>query len=183
MEERIAAGDVSGRILIWNSFKDKVPKLQKATPAATVALPAPNAAVANTVRTAGTKADANSESDSDSSSSEDAQQAPKPGQPQQQSKALQASETAAPRDAAAQTAVTPSASVQPSGSSMQARFSRLQRSTASVAVTTVHWHAHPVGSLCFSSDGTLLLSGGEEAVLVSSSNADPSVPALSVKAL
>ncbi|KAL0052292.1 hypothetical protein WJX82_011440 [Trebouxia sp. C0006] len=35
-----------------------------------------------------------------------------------------------------------------------------------VAVTTVHWHAHPVGCLCFSADGTLLLSGGEEAVLV-----------------
>ncbi|KAL0020828.1 hypothetical protein WJX79_004301 [Trebouxia sp. C0005] len=35
-----------------------------------------------------------------------------------------------------------------------------------VPVTTVHWHAHPVGCLCFSADGTLLLSGGEEAVLV-----------------
>ncbi|GIL68600.1 hypothetical protein Vafri_21848 [Volvox africanus] len=33
-------------------------------------------------------------------------------------------------------------------------------------VTTVHWHAHPVGALAFSEDGTYLLSGGEEGVLV-----------------
>ena len=33
--------------------------------------------------------------------------------------------------------------------------------------TTWHWHAHPVRCLCFSTDGTYLLSGGEEAVLVS----------------
>lgn len=163
-EERIAAGDVSGRILIWNGFQDKVPKLQKATPAAT--------AVAKTVPSAGAKADADSDSDFDSSNSENAQQAYKPGQSQQQSKVQQAGQTAEAKGEAeaAQTAVTPSASVQQSGSSMKAKFSRLQRSTASVALTTVHWHAHPVGTLCFSSDGTLLLSGGEEAVLVSSSN-------------
>lgn len=159
-EERIAAGDVSGRILIWNGFQDKVPKLQKATPAAT--------AVAKTVPSAGAKADADSDSDFDSSNSENAQQAYKPGQSQQQSKVQQAGQTAEAKGEAeaAQTAVTPSASVQQSGSSMKAKFSRLQRSTASVALTTVHWHAHPVGTLCFSSDGTLLLSGGEEAVLV-----------------
>ncbi|GLI71536.1 hypothetical protein VaNZ11_016768 [Volvox africanus] len=33
-------------------------------------------------------------------------------------------------------------------------------------LTTVHWHAHPVGALVFSEDGTYLLSGGEEGVLV-----------------
>lgn len=30
----------------------------------------------------------------------------------------------------------------------------------------LHWHAHAVGDLSFSTDGTYLLSGGEEAVLV-----------------
>ena len=29
-----------------------------------------------------------------------------------------------------------------------------------------HWHAHPVGALCFSHDGAYLLSGGRENVLV-----------------
>lgn len=29
------------------------------------------------------------------------------------------------------------------------------------AVTTVHWHAGPVGALAFSPDGTTLLSGGK----------------------
>lgn len=33
--------------------------------------------------------------------------------------------------------------------------------------TTVHWHASAVGALCFSLDGTYLLSGGQEGVLVS----------------
>jgi hypothetical protein len=46
-----------------------------------------------------------------------------------------------------------------------------QRSGSSGAamppVTTVHWHAHPVGALCFSSDSVYLLSGGQEGVLVS----------------
>ena len=32
--------------------------------------------------------------------------------------------------------------------------------------TTFHWHAHPVSSIAFSSNGAYLLSGGEEAVLV-----------------
>ncbi|EFJ41335.1 hypothetical protein VOLCADRAFT_107736 [Volvox carteri f. nagariensis] len=33
-------------------------------------------------------------------------------------------------------------------------------------LTTLHWHAHPVGALAFSPDGTYLLSGGQEGVLV-----------------
>ncbi|GFR41531.1 hypothetical protein Agub_g2190 [Astrephomene gubernaculifera] len=33
-------------------------------------------------------------------------------------------------------------------------------------LTTLHWHAHPMGCLAFSSDGTHLLSGGAEGVLV-----------------
>ncbi|KAF9086715.1 hypothetical protein BGX23_008634 [Mortierella sp. AD031] len=32
--------------------------------------------------------------------------------------------------------------------------------------TTLHWHAHKVAALTFTSDGTYLLSGGEESVLV-----------------
>lgn len=32
--------------------------------------------------------------------------------------------------------------------------------------TQMHWHAHAVGALSFSCEGTYLLSGGEEAVLV-----------------
>lgn len=32
--------------------------------------------------------------------------------------------------------------------------------------STMHWHAHAVGALCFSADGRFLLSGGQEAVLV-----------------
>ncbi|KAF9953677.1 hypothetical protein BGZ65_004522, partial [Modicella reniformis] len=32
--------------------------------------------------------------------------------------------------------------------------------------TTMHWHAHKVAAMCFTSDGNYLLSGGEEAVLV-----------------
>ncbi|KAI8464049.1 MAG: WD40-repeat-containing domain protein, partial [Monoraphidium minutum] len=34
------------------------------------------------------------------------------------------------------------------------------------ACATVHWHAHPVGALAFSPDGSQLLSGGAEGVLV-----------------
>ena len=37
----------------------------------------------------------------------------------------------------------------------------------SVPTTTkLHWHAHSVGDLTFSTDGTYLISGGEEGVLV-----------------
>jgi NET1-associated nuclear protein 1 (U3 small nucleolar RNA-associated protein 17) len=32
--------------------------------------------------------------------------------------------------------------------------------------TVLHWHAHAVADLCFTTDGTFLLSGGEECVLV-----------------
>ena len=32
--------------------------------------------------------------------------------------------------------------------------------------TTVHWHAHPVGCLAFTTDSSHLLSGGMEATLV-----------------
>ena len=32
--------------------------------------------------------------------------------------------------------------------------------------TQMHWHAHAVGALTFTSEGTYILSGGEEAVLV-----------------
>ncbi len=35
------------------------------------------------------------------------------------------------------------------------------------AVSTVHWHAHPVGCVAFSADSTFMLSGGQEGVLVS----------------
>ena len=42
----------------------------------------------------------------------------------------------------------------------------LLSAAAPEAVTTVlHWHAHAVNTLCFNSDGTYLLSGGQEAVL------------------
>lgn len=36
----------------------------------------------------------------------------------------------------------------------------------SLVCSTVHWHAHAVGALCFSADGEHLASGGLEAVLV-----------------
>ena len=42
----------------------------------------------------------------------------------------------------------------------------LDARTAGMTVATIHWHAHPVGALAFSSDGLYLLSGGREAVLV-----------------
>lgn len=35
-----------------------------------------------------------------------------------------------------------------------------------VTTTKLHWHAHAVSDVCFSSDGTYLLTGGEEGVLV-----------------
>ena len=69
-----------------------------------------------------------------------------------------------------QAAAAPSrTAVDPRESSL-ARFGRMQNSLEQVPLTTVHWHAHPVGSVCFSADGTLLLSGGEEAVLVGCHN-------------
>eukprot|EP00878_Enallax_costatus_P013093 GHUV01013681.1.p1 GENE.GHUV01013681.1~~GHUV01013681.1.p1 ORF type:complete len:298 (+),score=25.60 GHUV01013681.1:581-1474(+) len=38
------------------------------------------------------------------------------------------------------------------------------------ACTTVHWHAHAVGAVCFSAEGSFLMSGGQEGVLVSCYN-------------
>lgn len=154
-EERVAAGDNTGRILIWTGFKDKVPALHRATPAAT--------AVPITSSTAAAKKAAhNLDLDSDSDGSEDAQQDSAGGQRQQPIAQPSSSKTNTSGEAA-----TVTGSVAPSGKSTHDHFSRLQRSRASVPVTTLHWHAHPVGALCFSADGTLLLSGGEEAVLVS----------------
>ena len=118
----------------------------------------PSAAVANTALQ--TRSPANSDSDSESGCSEDARPGSASGQQQQAQSQLGSSE-------AAGEAGTVSASVGSSGKSVQDQFAKLQRCRASVPVTTVHWHAHPVGALCFSADGTLLLSGGEEAVLVS----------------
>jgi NET1-associated nuclear protein 1 (U3 small nucleolar RNA-associated protein 17) len=40
------------------------------------------------------------------------------------------------------------------------------RRTKRPVTTVLHWHAHAVADLCFTSDGTYLLSGGEECVLV-----------------
>lgn len=44
-------------------------------------------------------------------------------------------------------------------------------------LTTIHWHAHAVGALCFSADGVLLLSGGAEGTLVLWALESPSRPA------
>ena len=41
----------------------------------------------------------------------------------------------------------------------------LSAKTPEPVTTVLHWHAHAVKTLCFNSDGTYLLSGGEEAVL------------------
>ena len=155
-EERVAAGDNTGRILIWSGFKEKVPTLHKASPAA-AAVPVTSPAAANNA--AHDKPPANSDSDSDSDGSEDVQQDSNSGQHQQP--------MAQPGSSKTQSAAGAGSVVASSGKSMQDNFSKLQRCRASVPVTTVHWHAHPVGTLCFSADGTLLLSGGEEAVLVS----------------
>ena len=35
-----------------------------------------------------------------------------------------------------------------------------------LVLSTLHWHAHGVADLVFNSDGSYLVSGGEEAVLV-----------------
>lgn len=49
----------------------------------------------------------------------------------------------------------------------QGRRPRRDIRDADLAKETLHWHAGPVNSLAFSPDGTYLLSGGREAVLVS----------------
>lgn len=43
----------------------------------------------------------------------------------------------------------------------------------SINCTTVHWHSGPVRCLAFNLDSTYLLSGGDEAVLVSAGGAFP----------
>ena len=43
---------------------------------------------------------------------------------------------------------------------------RHQADPSQLRPTTMHWHASPVGCLTFSPDGTYLLSGGREGVLV-----------------
>lgn len=149
-ENRVAAGDNTGRIIIWSDFKDQVPKVQKATPAAT-AVPSTSPAVPNAA------AHHKPSVDSDNDSSDDAQQHPASAHQQQQSNLPGNSPAATSRD---------TGSIGAAGRLSHDRIAGLQRSRAVVPVTTVHWHAHPVRTLCFSGDGTLLLSGGEEAVLV-----------------
>lgn len=152
-ENRVAAGDSTGRILIWSDFKDQVPNAQKAPPAVR-AVPAtshvPNAAAQH-------KCSANSDMGSNNDSCGSAQQHAGGGQ-QQQSMSYSGSRVA---DTAGNAGIDGAI-----GRCHGECLARLQRSRAAVPVTTLHWHAHPVGTLCFSSNGTLILSGGEEAVLV-----------------
>ena len=189
-EECIAAGDVSGRILIWNAFAHKVPKLHKApqqqassaTAATnTTAAPATGQRTADqdkpeaaACRSAQDKADG-SESDDDDDT--DNTQQPAGGAAAATADAQGASAagnipagSSAP-DRAGQAEGQPQQNVVQSKETAGARFARLRQSVESVPLTTVHWHAHPVGALCFSADGTLLLSGGQEGVLVRTSNA------------
>ena len=180
-EECIAAGDVSGRILIWNAFAQKVPKLQKsvnqALPASQAA-PATQAAApdafqspadsempqAATTSAGKSKADnSDSDSDDDGTGAKQEAAATKP----QAAVTSERNVTSGP-GGAGQVGEQPWSAVAPSQESRGAKFARLRQSVESVPLTTVHWHAHPVGALCFSTDGTLLLSGGQEAVLVSS---------------
>jgi NET1-associated nuclear protein 1 (U3 small nucleolar RNA-associated protein 17) len=55
-----------------------------------------------------------------------------------------------------------SAHVASVGAGKQSADHRLEEMTMS----TLHWHAHAVGALCFSADGAYLLSAGQEATLV-----------------
>ena len=165
-EERIAAGDESGRILIWNDFARKVPKLQKASPAATAAAPASTAAADTAMKAPEQKRDTDSDSGSDSDDSEEAQPASSSANAQQP----QAQDSSRQKQPSTAGTAGTAGNVDAYGQHekvTQEKFSKLRQSMASVPVMTVHWHAHPVGAVCFSADGTLLLSGGEEAVLVS----------------
>ena len=191
-EECIAAGDVSGRILIWNAFTHKVPKLHKApqqqpssaaaatNPSAAAAAPAaghstadqtaPQAAASRPAQNTADGSETDDDEDMDNTqqpagaaaAAADAQEAPAAGNIPARSSAP---------DRAGQAEGQPQQNVVQSKETSGARFSRLRQSVESVPLTTVHWHAHPVGALCFSADGTLLLSGGQEGVLVRTSHA------------
>ena len=182
-EECIAAGDVSGRILIWNAFTQKVPKLQKSVsqPPVSQAAPTTQAAALDAMHSladsempqaAPTSAGKSKANDSDSDSDADATGAKAPtasaAAPESKAAAKHDSDVTNGPGAAGQGGKQPGPAVAPSQESRGAKFARLRQSVESVPLTTVHWHAHPVGALCFSTDGTLLLSGGQEAVLVSS---------------
>ncbi|GAB4821000.1 hypothetical protein N2152v2_008046 [Parachlorella kessleri] len=52
------------------------------------------------------------------------------------------------------------------GDGGEAQQAQQQQAKQQAPAATVHWHAHAVGCLAFSVDGTFLLSGGAEAVLV-----------------
>lgn len=181
----IAAGDVSGRILVWNAFAQKVPKLQKSVnqpPPASQAAPATQAAAPDATQSpadsempqAATTSAGEGKADKLGSDSDDNDNEAK--QAATASAAAAQSLAAAKRDGnvtsgpggAGQVGEQPRSAVAPSQESRGAKFARLRQSVESVPLTTVHWHAHPVGALCFSTDGTLLLSGGQEAVLVTS---------------
>lgn len=185
-EERIAAGDVSGRILIWNAFAHKVPKLQKHStqqtatqqpashpathatappaPQHTADTEMPQAPAADTAKGKASGSDTDSEAEHDQAAATAAAASTAVLETKQAAKASDS--VTAPHDRARQVEEQPQQSVVQSRESAGARFARLRQSVESVPLTTVHWHAHPVGALCFSADGTLLLSGGEEAVLV-----------------
>lgn len=178
-EECIAAGDVSGRILIWNAFAQKVPKLQKSVdqaPPASQAAPATQAAAPGATQSpadsemlqAATTSAGKSKADTSDSDSNDDGTGAKQEAAATKSQAAETSERNVTSGPAGQDGEQPRSAVAPSQESRGAKFARLRQSVESVPLTTVHWHAHPVGALCFSTDGTLLLSGGQEAVLVSS---------------
>lgn len=190
-EERIAAGDVSGRILIWNAFAHKVPKLQK-TPtekpivnqaasdsAAPGTAPAAHQSTADVEMSQAPADKAAQGKSSDSDSDSDGEKQPGPAKAAAPAAAQQQGSAAAlAHSRAGQVAEQPQHNVVRSRESAAARFARLQQSVESVPLTTVHWHAHPVGALCFSADGTLLLSGGQEAVLVGTGNSSCVTPGI-----
>ena len=52
------------------------------------------------------------------------------------------------------------------GAAKTCNANKVHADPALLRPTTVHWHASAVGCLTFSPDGTYLLSGGREGVLV-----------------
>ena len=191
-EECIAAGDVSGRILIWNAFAHKVPKLHKAPqqqPSSATAATSTSAAAAAAATGHGiadqnmpqAAAGRSAQDKGDGSESDDEEDIDNIQQPagaaaaaanaQEASAAGNLPATASAPNRAGQAEGQPQQNVVQSKETAGARFARLRQSVESVPLTTVHWHAHPVGALCFSADGTLLLSGGQEGVLVRTSHA------------